>query len=305
MHYLVTGGSGFIGSNLVNYLIEKGHTVSITATSGENINPNVHKTFHLGMSGIDVKSLEKYDGIFHLAANNDTLCQDKEFLNWVNADSPLELFHKLNDKGLCKNFVYASTTAVYGHSPAPYVEDKTIVMPANRYGQSKVRLEKLMASFADYAYAKAVGLRFCNVYGPGEGHKGRRMSMIGQMLRNKMRGEKVKLFEPGTQRRDWVYVDDVVIACMLAMDEATNRRGGYHDIFNVGSGNHISFNELAMAMFGNGHVEYIKCPFKDAYQEFTCCDLTKIHDTLGYMPAYGPLVGIDEYGKKEKALLSD
>ncbi len=303
MHFLLTGGSCCISHNLVNRLIDDGHKVTITATSGENFNPKVYNTLLLGLTGVDNDTADQYDCVFHLAANNDTLFQDYEALHWVNALSPREFFETLEYHGQCTNFVYASSTAVYGDEPAPYVEDVTRLNPLNPYALSKEALEEEMKIFVEDTHVKAIGLRFCNVYGPGEGHKGRRMSMIGQMLRNKAARQSTKLFAPGDQKRDWVYVDDVVNACVLAMNKLISRgKSKYHNIFNVGSGTSKTFNDLAMAIYGHHNVEYVDCPFEDTYQSYTECNLEKINSLLGYEPQYHPYTGINEYMDKEKTL---
>lgn len=293
LNLLVTGGSGFIGSHLVDDLIERGHRVTITATSGEN-SPKVHKTLFMGMSGLDENQLEEYDCVFHLGANNDTLCQDKDALIWANAKSPRKFFENLQYLGLCSKFVYASSTAVYGNSPPPYVEDRTDVNPINPYAESKLALENEMKSFSEDN--QIIGLRFCNVYGPDEKHKGKRMSVVSQMVNNKK--SFFELFEPGTQRRDWVYVYDAVRACILAMNKLLETTETYHEIYNVGSGQAVTFNYLAEMIYGKQwkkQIAYKKCEFEKAYQSYTECDLTKINEHLGYIPLYQLEEGIKDY----------
>jgi len=296
LNILVTGGSGFIGSHLVNKLIEDGHRVTVTATSGENFNPRVHKTLFLGMTGIDESTLEAYDCLFHLAANNDTLCQDKESLMWANAISPRKFFEKLQYLGLCSKFIYASSTAVYGNSTPPYIEDiDENVNPINPYAESKLALENEMKKFSTKDN-QLIGLRFCNVFGPNEQHKGKRMSVISQMIHNDK--NYFELFDPGTQRRDWVYVHDVVRACILSMNKLLATTGIYHEIFNVGSGQSTTFNRLAEIIYGKQWKRYIiykKCNFSEAYQNYTECDLTKINQHLGYDPQYTLQEAVKEY----------
>ena len=294
LNILVTGGSGFIGSHLVNKLIDLGHCVTITATSGENYNPKVHKTLFMGMSGIDENALEQYDCLFHLAANNDTLCQNKDALMWANAISPCEFFDKLQYLGICSKFIYASSTAVYGNSAAPYIEDIDNLKPINPYAESKLALEKEMERLSDDN--QMIGLRFCNVYGNGERHKGHRMSVIGQMIYNDK--NYFELFDPGTQRRDWVYVNDIAQACILAMNKLLSINETYHQIYNVGSGQSTTFNRLAEIIYGKNwkkHIIYKKCDFEEAYQNYTECDLTKINRDLGYIPQYAIEQGIKDY----------
>ena len=126
--------------------------------------------------------------------------------------------------------------------------------------------------------------------------------MISQMFRNKAAKQSTKLFTPGNQKRDWVYVDDVVQACWLAMNKLVGiTTTEYHDIFNVGSGTSTTFNDLAKAIYGHYtssfRIEYVDCPFEKAYQSYTECDLTKIKEHLGYEPQYNLHDGIEEYKK--------
>ena len=184
MKALVTGGTGFIGKNLVEKLIEEGHEVVATSSGSGNDLPKKVKVKYHSLFGIDLKDFQP-DVVFHLAANNDTLCQDEEEMLRTNLHDPSVLFQNLANKG-CKKFVYASSTAVYGNEASPYIEGQTPEKPLNIYGKSKKMFDDWAMEFARDKTLQVVGFRYCNVYGPGEGHKGRRMSMIGQMLRKVM-----------------------------------------------------------------------------------------------------------------------
>lgn len=309
MKILVTGATGFVGKNLVERLLKEGHQLTITSSGAENKLPEElydspnekgHKVLYYGLGGIDWDHVAGQDAVIHLAANNDTRCQDRDEMFRANLFGPIDMF-VIAAEGGCRNFVYASSTAVYGNSPAPYVEGVTEEKPMNIYGESKKRFDDFAMDFADEFKAKVIGLRYCNVYGPGEDHKGKRMSMIGQLLRKMLKGNKPTLFKPGDQRRDWVYVEDVVDANMLAL--SSDKTG----IYNIGSGVATSFNDLVSEIdklltnmsYGVSTnllpANYIDCPFEDEYQSYTCCNIEKAKSHLGYEPKHDLAAGLARY----------
>lgn len=296
---LVTGGSGFVGRNLTEALVKAGHEVTITSGGYGDPVPGVKKTLYRSMIGLDWESLGDIDVLFHQAANNDTRCQDYNEMTKANVEAPLILFDTAYTELGCKRFVYASSTAVYGAEPAPYVESITPTNPLNVYGKSKLEFEQEMEDWSP-PDASVIGFRYCNVYGPGEDHKGKRMSMIGQLIRTMLKGKRPKLFEYGEQKRDWVYVDDVVRANLFAMEETDPG----HRVFNMGFGTPVTFNEIFdeinRQLAKRGHFlhsspEYIPCPFKDEYQSFTQCDMKKARDELGFVAGYDLRSGIEAY----------
>jgi ADP-L-glycero-D-manno-heptose 6-epimerase len=304
MRILVTGGGGFIGRAIVKELISQGHEVTITASGTDFVVPGVKKILYMGLDGIDWNYLHGQEAVIHQMANNDTRCTDADEMWRANVEGPKKLFMKAAEFG-CKRFVYASSTAVYGNSPAPYIEDKTPIDPLNPYARSKAIFDqeaKKMASFG----LSIIGLRYCNVYGPGEGHKGKRKSMVGQIIdkldnfTDMYEQTTVKLFKPGDNKRDWLYVNDAVQANMLAL--AKTAQENYFNIFNVGSGEARSFNDILNVLnelIKNNHWEikpdYIDCPFPKEYQWHTECDIKKIREELGYSPRFNLESGIKDY----------
>ena len=271
MKVLVTGASGFIGCNVVHGLAGLAD-IYVTSVSQENPLP----------AACHVVAGERWpavDAVIHLAANNDTQCSDEEAMFAANVYQPIKMFQALADKG-CRQFIWSSSTAVYGNSPPPYHEDKTPLSPVTPYSRSKAAFEEYTHGIFTnkYPQAKITTLRLCNVYGPGEGHKGNRMSMVGQMIRQAMRGGTVKLFAPGNQMRDWVWVADVVRVVQTCL---LQRKVG---VFNVGTGQAMTFNgiywnimyELGM----NDLPEYVPNPFAETYQTHTCCDITKLKSSI-------------------------
>jgi len=292
MRILVTGGTGFVGSNLVRELAKEDHDIIVTGTNTEAKIPEVKKFLNLHLDGIDFNQISKVDIVFHIAANNDTLDSDEDEMMRANFVSPITLFYRALYGG-CKKFVYASSTAVYGDSPSPYVEDKTPLNPLNAYARSKAKFEVFATNFAKSSKAQVVGLRYCNVYGPGESHKGHRASMIYQVVKQMMSAKRPKLFKHGGQKRDYIYVKDVVRANILA-----SKYDG-SGIFNCGFGNATSFNDLVhMAnneLKTNYQPEYIENPYEANYQSHTKCDMKKASQELGFTPEYSVAKGMSEY----------
>jgi ADP-L-glycero-D-manno-heptose 6-epimerase len=278
---LVTGGTGFIGSHLASALYEAGYEVIITGTQTEQ-NTKCHKFLQLNLNGINFDELGCIDICFHQAANNDTTDKDREGMIRANVEAPKMLFKHLAEKG-CTKFIYASSSAVYGNSPPPFREDRTVLRPLNCYAESKVLFDEFVHNeFIKEYPVTAVGLRYTNVYGTGEDHKKKRASMISQIVQKAANREEIVLFKDGRQKRDWVYIEDVVAMNMALIDHTES------DIFNCGSGEATTFNYLVewigYNLRRNLDVRYIDCPFKENYQDFTLADMTKAKEKLDFVP---------------------
>lgn len=300
MKVLVTGGTGFVGSNLIKSLVAGGHEITIIGCKTENGVPKgVNRVLQLNLEGIDWSAVYGHDICFHQAANNDTLDNDEKEMWRANVYGPIKLFTEMF-KGGCKKFVYASSTAVYGDSPAPYVVGKTEEKPLNAYGRSKLAFDEFAMKFAKENNVDVVGLRYCNIYGPGEQHKGHRRSMISQII-GQMQSGQPRLFKYGKQSRDWVYVKDVVEANLAA---ARYKGSG---IFNVGTGKATSFNKLVKYIFEAGALDgspypedrrnpiFIDNPNPAAYQNYTRCHIGKTKKELGWKPKFLVKEGIKDF----------
>ena len=292
MKALVTGGTGFIGSNIVRALLARGDDVSITGHDAEQRLPDFKgKLLQPSLVGIDWEALPPVDVVFHQAAINDTTSADLREMLHANVTASLALFEHVVQQG-CKRIVYASSTAVYGDGPAPYKEEQSL-HPLNPYAQSKKQLEEETARFAkEHPDVIIVGLRYCNVYGPGESHKGARASMIYQ-LAQQMRQGSPRLFKSGEQRRDYIYIKDVVEANLQAAKAASS------GIFNCGSGTAISFNDVVQLLnkvLGTARTpEYIDNPYAASYQSYTQCDMGRAKERLGFTPRYTVESGIQDW----------
>lgn len=291
MRILVTGGTGFVGSNLVYHLVEQGHDVVATGHDAEQKLPKEVKVLQPSFVGLDWDSLGKIDVVFHQAAINDTTLLDEREMFRANFESSKELFKQVVEKG-CKRIVYASSTAAYGDAPPPYKEDMPM-NPLNPYGKSKKLLDEFAMQFAkEHPDTVIVGLRYCNIYGPRDSHKGSRACMIPQFAKQMLKGNP-KLFKFGEQKRDYIYVKDVVKANMLASQAKESC------IVNCGSGKATTFNDLIKILNNvlglNRTPEYIDNPYADKYQSYTECDMSLAKEKIGFVPEFDIEKGIKDY----------
>lgn len=288
MKALVTGGSGFVGFNLTKRLIEEGWDVLYTGRCNEQdvseFGPERYVGYHFDT--LDWNKIGKIDVLFHQAAITDTTVYDEKLMMDVNLYQSLRLFDQAIQHG-CRQIVYASSCATYGDVPAPFKEGGP-TNPLNIYGVSKLRLDEYIRGFG----VNIVGLRYSNVYGPHENHKGKTMCMVSQIGSQMLDGPP-RLFEWGEQRRDFVYVKDIV-NYNLAAAKFVGR-----GVFNAGSGVATSFNEV-VAVFNEAYgksfqPEYMPNPYKDKYQDFTLCDMTKTSNVLGVRPEWSLREAVADY----------
>jgi ADP-L-glycero-D-manno-heptose 6-epimerase len=187
--------------------------------------------------------------------------------------------------------VWASSAATYGRGPSPNKESQK-PEPLNVYGYSKLAMERLVDRYVHRLAHPIVGLRYFNVYGAGEGHKGKFASMIGQLAGQMRAGKRPRIFTDGEQRRDFVYIDDVIHANLMGMASKTT------GVFNVGSGAASSFNQvveqLNRVLKTDLPAEYFENPY-DFFQTWTEADLTQSRKVLKYEPKYDLAKGIDAY----------
>ncbi|SHK29934.1 ADP-glyceromanno-heptose 6-epimerase [Thermocrinis minervae] len=302
MRVLVTGGAGFIGSNIAKEINKLYPTAKVYVL--DNFSSGHFKNL-IGFKGEvitgDIKDPElweyieknfQFDVIFHEAAITDTTVQDQFLMMKTNSDS---LRYVLNCALKWKaKVIYASSAGVYGNSSPPMREDRGLT-PENVYGFSKLIMDQIALNFVqEYPDLKVIGLRYFNVYGPGESFKGKTASMVYQIYLQIKQDKRPKLFKWGEQRRDFVYIKDVVKANLLAMEKDVS------GVFNVGSSQARSFNEIVQIINGllgkNIEPEYIDCPY-DFYQNYTQADISKAREILGYSPEYSLEEGIEEYVK--------
>ena len=242
---------------------------------------------------LDWRKIGKIDVLFHKAAITDTTVLDRNLMFKINLEDSKKLFADAVKNG-CKKIIYASSTAVYGDAPAPYKENG-IIHPLNPYGESK----RLLDDFATYFANKnpsviIIGLRYCNVYGAGEKHKGKMANMIYQLAQQMVKGNP-KMFKFGEQKRDYLYVKDAVKANILA---AKSKKSC---IVNCGSGKAVTFNDIVKilnkTLGTNRQPEYIDNPYAEKYQNYTECDMSLAKKMIGFVPEFDIEKGINDYFK--------
>jgi len=289
---VVTGGAGFIGSNLIKALNGEGEDrILVVDRLGDNFGNLSDLRFcdFMEPEGFrralaSARLPNEIRAIYHQGACADTTCSDGSYLMENNFAFSKAILNYALEKKI--PLVYASSASVYGagrdSGPLPTNE-----RPLNLYALSKLTFDNYFRSITDAAQSTVVGLRYFNVYGPRERHKGRMASMVYQLYRQVRENGCARLFEGtdgygnGEQRRDFVFVDDVVrINLFFARREGVTR-----GIFNVGTGMSRTFNDVAQAVISNvgeGRIEYIPFPpeLKGRYQSFTQADVTELRTAL-------------------------
>jgi ADP-L-glycero-D-manno-heptose 6-epimerase len=298
---LITGGAGFIGSNLALTLQERMPNARLTVIddfrSGdfENLAGYSGDFVAQDLATLDWKQQfgdEKFDAIFHLASITDTTLHDQ----FVQVHDNVESFRRLLNfaKRNRTRVVYASSAATYGAASVASTETNGAA-PANVYAFSKAIMDNLAQRAAGESKDWViVGLRYFNVYGPREAHKGVPASMVYHLSRQMKAGQRPRIFKHGDQKRDFVYVKDVVEGSLLALEAKES------GIYNLGSGHARSFNELIdvlnRALGTDFKPDYIENPHAH-YQNFTQADLTQVRNSLGYEPKYPLETGVADYMK--------
>ena len=298
-NFVITGGAGFIGSNLTLVLQEKfpdarltviddfrsGNFKNLAGYGGDFVAQNLARLDWREQFGD-----EKFDAIFHLASITDTTNHDQ----FEQVHDNVESFRRLlNFAGSTKTrIIYASSASTYGAVTQASVESNGAA-PANAYSFSKV----IMDNIARRAAAEStgwiiIGLRYFNVYGPREAHKGVPASMVYHLAQQMKAGQRPRIFKHGEQKRDFVYVKDAVEGSIRALDARTS------GIYNLGSGHARSFNELVdvlnKCLGTNLQPDYIDNPHAH-YQHFTQADLTNARSALGYEPRFPLEDGVRDY----------
>ncbi|CAA9246055.1 MAG: ADP-L-glycero-D-manno-heptose-6-epimerase [uncultured Chthoniobacterales bacterium] len=301
LNLLVTGGAGFIGSNLALELQEQFPVARLTVIddfrSGDFKNLAGYRGDFIAADLADFDwqrqfGNDRFDGIFHMASITDTTDHDQFRQTHDNVESFRQLlrFARPNKTRV----VYASSAATYGNATSASTENSGAA-PSNVYAFSKAIMDNVARRTADeYSDWVIVGLRFFNVYGPREAHKGIPASMIYHLSRQMIAGQRPRIFKHGEQQRDFVYVKDIVQGCIRGFEALKS------GIYNLGSGKARTFNDLVQILNNtlgtNLEPEYIDNPHAH-YQNFTQADLTKVREALGYEPRFSFEEGVADYMK--------
>ena len=293
---VVTGSNGFIGSNIIKNLNSLGISdiLAVDNHDNEDLKNNINNCQIKEQLGIKefLESVKKgklnssdLKTVFHQGACSDTMEWDAEYLYEVNLLYSKDLLNFCLTKSI--PLIYASSASVYG-SGIKFQEKLENESPINLYAYSKYLFDQMVRKCLEKNESQIVGLRYFNVYGPNEAHK-KNMASVAYHLHQQLKtSDQVNLFKgsdgfgDGEQRRDFIHVDDVVNVNLWFMDN-TNVSG----IFNVGTGNSQTFNEVANAVIEwnqKGSINYIDFPenLKGAYQSFTEADISALRKA-GYI----------------------
>src|SRR5438552_1053621 len=299
LSFLVTGGAGFIGSNLTLALQEKFPETRLTVIddfrSGDFKNLRGYRGDFVAqnLATLDCREQfgnEKFDAIFHLASITDTTLHDQFVQVHDNVESLRRLLNFARPSKT--RIIYASSASTYGPATAASVESNGAA-PANVYAFSKTIMDNIaMREAKENPDWIIIGLRYFNVYGPREAHKGVPASMIYHLAQQMKAGQRPRIFKQGDQKRDFVYVKDVVEGSILALEAKES------GIYNLGSGQARSFNELVdvlnKCLGTKFQPDYIENPHAH-YQNFTEADLDKVRSAFGYQPQFSLERGVADY----------
>ena len=281
---LVTGGAGFIGSNLVDYLLERGHNVVCVDNESAD-NDKFHwneDAWNVNVDITDYKALKNafsnVDYCFHLAAEarlqpaiNNPI--DAVYRNCVGTTTVLQCAREAG----VKRFVYSSTSSAYGNNPYPNVETQPDDC-LNPYSASKGAGEKFCKMYSSLYGLETVVLRYFNVFGERCPTRGQYAPVIGIFDRQKESGEPLTIVGDGSQKRDFIYVKDIARANYLA--SIMPLKGNIGEVFNVGSAKNYSVQEIADSISD----DQIYIDERDGEMDTTLADITKIGETIGWKP---------------------
>ncbi len=284
---IVTGGAGFIGSNIVKALNDRGVDDILIV---DHIGRGAKFKNLLGLRFRDIQSKEKFltdtadirnvDAVFHMGACSDTMNYDGDYVLHNNYDYTKAVLKFCVERRA--PLIYASSASTYGLGLNGFREEPECEDALNPYAFSKLMFDRYLRQRLDKITSKVIGLRFFNVYGPQEAHKNKMASVFLHMHEQLRADGRIKLFKgidgvaDGEQRRDFVYVGDAVKVCLWFFDNPAE-----NGVYNCGTGQAHSYNEAARAVIkavGVGEIEYIDFPdvLRGKYQNYTQADTTKL-----------------------------
>jgi len=295
---VVTGGAGFIGQNLVEKLVKVGYDPSKIVVIDNNPKRSFEKYFGVTYMSVEDGYLwlgfNKFDinVIFHLGARTDTAEQDAKIFTRLNVNYSMFIWKFCIEASI--PMIYASSGAVYGDGEDGFNDEEwRFYKPLNPYGVSKFQFDTVtmldeIRGVPDPRPPHWFGFRFFNVYGNHENHKGKMASVVWHFYNQIKETGEVKLFKShvdwcgdGEQKRDFIYVDDVVNTLIWAYHFRKNTPSG---IYNLGTGTARTYNDLAKAIFKSlgkqENISYIDTPLeiRDSYQYYTCAKMDKLKE---------------------------
>ncbi|RPH51241.1 MAG: SDR family oxidoreductase [Desulfobacteraceae bacterium] len=300
MVYLITGGCGFIGSHLAEELVSEGNSVRIYDNLSSGYEKNIatirNKVEFIKADVRDLSAINSamsgVDNVFHGAALVSVFDSVKRpYDNHdINLTGTLNVLTAARDNGV-KRLVFASSAAVYGNNPELPKREDMKPEPESPYGLAKVAAEHYLAVFAKLYGLETVGLRFFNVYGPRQDPGSLYSGVTSRFVKAVMDGDSPSVFGDGKQTRDFIFVDDVVRACILAMYSTGIGKG---DVFNIGSGFQTSLLDLLKVL-----KEFVGKSFDIEFYEprtgdlkHSCADITLAEQKLQFSPKHDIRAGL-------------
>lgn len=284
MKILVTGGAGFIGSHLVEYLLKNNEVIVLDNFSTgrkENLSHLNNKNLHIYQVDIcDIDLIKSYfkdiDYVFHLAAIADIVPSIQKPLNYFksNVDGTINTLEASRYYGV-KKFIYTASSSCYGIAREYPTSEDAKIQPQYPYALTKYLAEELVLHWGKVYKLPVISLRLFNVYGPRARTSGTYGAVFGVFLAQKLNNKPFTVVGDGTQKRDFIYVDDVVRAIVMAAKSDIK-----NEVFNVGMGVAHSINRLVELLGG----EVVNIPKRPAEPDLTLADISKIKKMLGWEP---------------------
>ena len=285
MKVVVTGGAGFIGSNLIEFLIDKNYHVTVLDNFSVGRLSNLARVSKriclvecdISIQGDWVKEFHDANYVIHLAALADIVpsIQDPESYFKSNVTGTLNVLEAARGKKL-KKFIYSASSSCYGIPKYYPTNEKAEISPQYPYALTKKMGEELVKHWSDVYGVPSISLRFFNVYGPKARTSGTYGAVLGVFLAQRYSKKPLTIVGDGNQTRDFTYVSDVVSAIYLSM---CSKKSGYR-FYNVGSGATVSINKIAEIIGG----PTVNIPKRPGEPESTFADITKIKDEIGWQP---------------------
>ena len=297
MKIIVTGGAGFIGSHLVDALIERGFKVHVidNLSAGKKENVNKKAVLHIA----DIRNLKEIkpvirsaDYVFHLAAlpRVQYSIENPEETHEVNVSGSLNVLLAAKDGGV-KRVIYSASSSAYGDQKKMPLRENMPAAPKSPYGLQKYVGELYCKLFSDVYGLPTVSLRYFNVYRPRFNPKGPYALVIGKFILQRKLGQPLTITGDGRQTRDFTHVSDVVRANLLAME---SKKVGHGEVMNIGAGSNITINKLAKLI--GGHSKHIASRLEPKH---TLADTALAFRFLGWKPKVKTEDGIKQLLREE------